>query len=82
MKLYIIIGLLLLLAIPTFGIALLLLIFAKRFYYSIVKSGIVFVVKEGVSIYMFSDRKLIRRVVEIHRGYCESRDERRRLLGG
>jgi len=60
--LYILIGLLVLAAIPTFGLTLILIFFAPQLYYRFVKSGVVLGVKEGLFLYAFADRARLPRV--------------------
>lgn len=79
--LYIIIVVLLALAIPTFGATLLVVPFAGTIFYQFKKSGVVFVVKEGVSVYFFANRKLLARANVLIRDSTRLRDERVKLVG-
>lgn len=76
LSLYFWIGFSILLAIPTFGITLLLLPFIVQGYYRLVKCGIVFVIKEGVPVYMFTNRKYLRRANFLCRSITILRENR------
>lgn len=52
-----------------------------RFYYSVRKCGLVLWVKDGISVYVFSDRKRIRQANLMHRMVTEMRDDRIARLG-
>jgi hypothetical protein len=62
--------------VSTLGIALLFLPLINRIYYAIRKCGLVFCVAEGVSIYLFCNRKLIRRANELMRRSGALREQR------
>jgi hypothetical protein len=53
--------------IMTAGLGLLLLPLSVRLYYRFKKSGLVLWVREGVSVYAFSDRKLLGRANDLYR---------------
>jgi len=74
--LYLWIGFSIFLAIFTFGITLLLLPFIVQGYYRLVKCGIVFVIKEGVPVYMFTNRKYLRRANFLCRSITILRENR------
>ena len=74
--LYVIVLLLFLLALPTFGVALLLLPFAGRIFYAYKKSGIVFWIREGVSVYLFTNRNLLGRANRLTRESTKLREDR------
>ncbi len=66
-------------AILTLGIGLLLLPVTVRLFYRFKKSGLVFWIREGVAVYMFSDRKLLRQANVVYRTALAARE--RRLSG-
>lgn len=68
--------LLVVLAIPTFGLALLLFPLMVRTYYRFNKCGLVFVIREGVSVYMFTNRKLLERANAMYRATVQLREKR------
>jgi len=72
---------LLLFAIGTFGLALLLFPFMVKTYYRFNKCGLVFVVREGVSVYMFTNRKLLTRANALYRATVMHREKRARATG-
>lgn len=53
--------------IVTFGIALLFLPLIVRLFYRYKRSGLVFVVREGIQVYMFCDRSLLPRSAALYR---------------
>ena len=63
------------------SLLLLLLPFIIKAYYRIVKCGLVFWVKEGVPIYMFSNRKHLKRANMFFRDVTVSRETRIKQLG-
>lgn len=65
LSLYLFSILILVLAIPTFGLALLFYPFAIKLFYRFNKSGCVWVVKEGLSVYAFTNRKYISRAIRL-----------------
>ena len=67
---------LVLLAIPTFGIALLLFPIMVKTYYRFNKCGLVFIIRQGVSVYMFTNRKLLGRANSIYRDTVAIREGR------
>ena len=79
--LYVIIFFLVVLAIPSFGITLLLVPFAGRMFYAFKKSGVVFVIREGVSVYFFTNRQLLGRANTLIREATKLRDQRIKVLG-
>lgn len=62
LSLYLIFAVIVLMAIPTLGFALLAIPFAPRVYYRFVKSGMVLGVREGLLLYAFADRARLPRV--------------------
>lgn len=79
--LYVIIFFLVVLAIPSFGITLLLVPFAGRMFYSFKKSGVLFVVREGVAVYFFTNRQLLGRANTLIRESTKLRDQRIKMFG-
>jgi hypothetical protein len=71
--------LIVMLAIPTFGLSLLLLPLVAKFYYRIHKCGAVFKIAEGISVYIFTNRKLLARANALYRAAIGQREGR---LGG
>ncbi len=51
------------------------LIWAKLFFQT-VKSGLVFVIREGVSVYMFCTRSLLKRANRMYRAVSNERERR------
>lgn len=74
--LYVAIAVLLLAAIPTFGISLLLLPLVPKAYYRSKKCGVVFVVREGLSIYLFTNRNRLVLANRLQRACTDLRDKR------
>lgn len=64
------------LTVVTFGVGVLLLPLVVKAFYRWKKCGIVLWVREGVPIYIFSDRKRLTRVNELYRHAMDVRDER------
>jgi hypothetical protein len=69
-------GLAFLASFIVFGLFLLLLPFVIKAYYGIVKCGIVFWVREGVPIYIFCNRKYLKRANLFCRNVTTSRESR------
>ncbi len=67
-------------AIATFGLGLLLFPILIKAYYRFNKSGLVYVIQDGVSVYMFANRALIRRANLMYREVAGLRERRRDLL--
>lgn len=67
---------LILFAIPTFGLALLLFPVMVSTYYRFHKCGLVFVIRQGVSVYMFTNRKLLVRANSLYRDTVSLREDR------
>lgn len=76
--LYVTVGVL---AIVTFGIALLLAPVIARGYYRRKKSGLVLAVREGVSVYVFIDRKRMLAANRFYREVARLREDRVRRVG-
>ena len=70
-----------LLAIPTFGIILLLLPFIIKIYYNLNKCGVVFAIREGVNVYMFTDRDRLIIANRLYRMVMQAREIRVREIG-
>jgi hypothetical protein len=68
--------LIILLAFPTFGLALLLFPLVAKFYYRIHKCGAVFKIAEGISVYVFTNRKLLARASALYRAAIGQREAR------
>jgi hypothetical protein len=67
-------------SILTFGLGLLLLPLTVRLFYSFKKSGLVLSVREGISVYVFSDRKLLGRANALYRTALTAREGRVRRV--
>jgi hypothetical protein len=67
-------------AIMTFGIALLFIYFVAQAYYRLAKCGVVFNVKEGISVYIFCDRKHLGRVNALCRNVMLARENRIKVI--
>lgn len=63
-----------------FGLTRLLLPLAKRLFYLFNKSGLVCVIREGVSVYCFADRDKIRRASQMYRMLSQLREQRRAAI--
>ena len=61
------------------GIALMPL--ATRIYYSFFKCGLVFVIREGVSVYLFTDRNRMNIANRLYRTVMQARENRVREVG-
>ncbi|NEP10978.1 MAG: hypothetical protein F6K14_12340 [Symploca sp. SIO2C1] len=80
--LYICIGLSIVVSFFTFGLTLLLLPFIVQAYYRLVKCGIVFVIKEGAPVYMFTNRKYLKRANLLCRSITILRENRIIVIKG
>lgn len=65
----------------TLGVALLLLPLTLRVYYSFKKSGLVFWVREGVSVFLFTDRKRLPAATDLYRMTSALREVRLAEIG-
>lgn len=75
--LYLLVGIFSLFAIIfTFGLGLLLLPFVVQFYYRFKKCGLVWVIKEGLSVYVFCNRKKLSLANDLYRVVGEVREQR------
>jgi hypothetical protein len=63
------------------ALGVLLVNLVVRLYYAVRKCGLVLWIKEGVSVYVFSDRKRLRQANAMHRMVTEIRDNRISSLG-
>jgi hypothetical protein len=78
--LYLIVGVYCLYSLFLLGIPLLFLPFIFQAYYSFVKCGIVLMIKEGIPIYMFANRKYLSRVNTLCRQLTLIREDRVKFL--
>lgn len=60
----------------TFGIGILLLPIIAQLYYRFFKSGLVWVIREGVPIYLFCNRSLMNRANHLYREASKAREAR------
>lgn len=65
----------------TFGLGLLLLPLVVQFYYRYKKCGIVWVIKEGVSVYIFCNRSRLALANDLYRLVGQVREQRMALFG-
>jgi hypothetical protein len=65
----------------TFGLGLLLLPFVVQLYYRYKKCGLVWVIKEGVSVYVFCNRKKLVFANDLYRTVGEVREQRMLQFG-
>jgi len=63
--------------IGTFGIGLLLIPFIVKWYYKIKKCGLVFIIKEGLSVYVFVNRNRMSRSNALWRITTDKREDRK-----
>jgi hypothetical protein len=68
-------------ALLTLGVALLLLPLTLRIYYAFRKSGLVFWVREGVSVFLFTDRKRLPAAADLYRMTSALREVRLAEVG-
>ena len=68
-------------ALLTLGVALLLLPLTLRVYYSFKKTGLVFWVREGVSVFLFTDRKRLPAAADLYRMTSALREVRLAEVG-
>lgn len=61
----------------TFGIGILLIPFIVKWYYKIKKCGLVFIIKEGLSVYIFVNRNRMSRSNALWRLASEIREKRK-----
>ena len=73
-------GVAFLFSLIVFGLLLVLLPFLIKLYYGVVKCGIVFWVREGVPIYIFSNRKYLKRANMFSRSVTTCREQRLKQL--
>ncbi|NEN92956.1 MAG: hypothetical protein F6K48_30320 [Okeania sp. SIO3H1] len=78
--LYFAISFSIILALLTFGITLIFIPFIVQGYYRLVKCGIAFWVKEGIPIYMFTNRKYLKRANLLCRSITILRENRIRAI--
>lgn len=65
----------------TVGIGVLLLPLVAKIYYDINKCGLVFVIREGVSVYLFTDRGRLSVANRLYRKVMQAREPRIREIG-
>ena len=65
----------------TFGFGLLLAPFLVKTYYNLNKCGVVFVIREGVSVYVFTDRDRLIIANRLYRMVMQAREMRVREIG-
>ena len=68
-------------ALFTFGFGLLLAPFSVKAYYNLNKCGVVFVIREGVSVYAFTDRDRLIIANRLYRMVMQAREIRIREIG-
>ena len=62
--------------ILTFGIGIILLPFLAQIYYRFFKSGLVWVIREGVPVYLFCNRSKLGRANQLYRQASQAREAR------
>jgi hypothetical protein len=63
------------------GLALLVVFTVVRLYYALNKCGLVWWIREGISVYVFTNRGKMNRANHLYRLSCQVRDERLRAVG-
>lgn len=63
------------------AIGIVLMPLATRIYYSFNKCGLVFVIREGVSVYLFTDRSRMKTANRLYRTVMQARENRVREIG-
>lgn len=63
------------------GLAMLAVMITVRLYYSLNKCGLVWWIREGISVYVFTNRGKMNRANHLYRLSCQVRDERMRAVG-
>lgn len=63
------------------GLALLTVLLTVRLYYSLNKCGLVWWIREGISVYVFTNRGKMNRANHLYRLSCQIRDERLKSVG-
>ena len=63
------------------GIGLLAVFFTVRLYYMLNKCGLVWWIREGISVYVFANRGKMTRANHLFRLSCQVRDERLKAVG-
>jgi hypothetical protein len=63
------------------GLALLTIFVVARVYYALNKCGLVWWIREGVSVYVFTNRGKMNRANHLYRLSCQVRDERLKAVG-
>jgi hypothetical protein len=64
-----------------FSAATLVFVLIGKAYYRFVKSGLVWVIREGVSVYVFTNRSKLTRANHLYRICTQLRDERLKAMG-
>jgi hypothetical protein len=64
-----------------FLLTLLLFSFMVRMFYRVVKCGLVLWIREGISVYLFANRRLLVRANGLYRGCTALREARARAIG-
>ena len=70
-----------LVVVSTFGVGILLLPVVTMYYYRIKKCGVVFVIREGISVYLFTDRDRLTIANRLYRIVMQAREIRVREIG-
>lgn len=80
MPLYYAIGLLILLALGTFGVTLLFIPVAIFLYHKHTKCGLAFIVREGLTVFLFTNRKRLTLANRLYRNVMLAREHRVKAL--
>lgn len=79
--LYVLYLVLVIFTIVTLGVGLLLAPFLVKLYYNLNKCGVVFVIREGVSVYIFTDRDRLIIANRLYRMVMQAREIRVKEIG-
>jgi hypothetical protein len=80
-RLYVLYIVSVLIVVPTLGFGLLLLPWAVNKYYDWSRCGVVFAIREGVNVYLFTDRGRLRVANRLYRMVMQARELRVRDIG-
>src|SRR5207244_1399020 len=63
------------------GLGLLAFVMTIKLYYRVEKCGLVWWIREGICVYIFTNRGKLTRANHLYRLCCQVRDERLKLVG-
>jgi len=67
--------------LASFGLLLIFLPYVVQFYHRTRKCGLVWVIREGVSVYLFTNRNRLTRANHLYRIACNQREHRLHAMG-